>query len=54
MPAFGWIAVFGNGRHHVTSASVRIVREDFRAEGLLFGGVSSSSVAGSLSWTFAI
>jgi len=46
--------VFGKGRHHVTSASVMIVKEDFKADGLMDGGLSSSSVAGSLLWTVAV
>jgi hypothetical protein len=46
--------VFGKGRHHVTSASVMIVKDDFRADGLMDGGLSSSSVAGSLLWIAAV
>ncbi len=40
--------MFGKGRHHVTSASVKIVRkEGFDEEGLKVDGVGSSSDSGS-------
>jgi hypothetical protein len=38
--------VFGKGRHHVTSASVRIVREDFKVEGFMEGAFCEETAAG--------
>lgn len=45
--------MFGKGRQNVTSASVRTVRLDLRADGLIEGGVRSLSMSGGLLGTTA-